>query len=514
MKEIVFYISLCLPTYIFFFVLYIIIKKKSTDKTLKTYYFDIDKDISHDFGKIDKIMNFIYFRVLALVLMPLISFIIASIIYKNLLILSKYLVSADALRFLKYMSESLLTVTLSVIGLVAVFSSLNKKYYIFFDTKDIFKFWKVKEKIVSIVFYFVLTMIGVMSYYFYYYILGDIETIQGFMIISFIFSSFSTIALTYNLFQLLRTILRFLLVDKYEFALLERLYYRVHDTKRKKSEKLNVNNFVEIESNIYYLMSKYIKTNKVEKIEYIFFPNEYKSFSIGIKIRNFLRSLCVTIFGSFLFGFSAYVIFPKEVNIIIMLLIFLIFNFITCLVIYSLGGFRDMLIFVNMDSFGFRVKKDNHFVYCSTIKRGFTKNSYNKYFKSLYNIVSLFRDVLNADNELVSLCYKTIVGSENTDYLLYSICTFLYYDRYKPKMKKYLWDFKQYLMDNKIDINMVKNNTSAVITDIVRDNSIKNKVEDFFNQIEKSHRIELYKHYDSVRYKFKSNLVFDLFLLK
>lgn len=490
-KDLFYYFLMCLPTYIFFFILYTIIKRKSQDGTLKTYYFDIDKDNNYNFDNIDQLMNRIMPKLLSLIFAFAFSFYISSFIREqvagNLL---KYLISAEALRLLKYMLEGLTTITLAVIGLIAVFSSLNKNYYIFFSTQEMFKSWKVKEKIESIAFYFVLTLLGIISYYIYYYIFTNTEIIKILMITSFIFTLIASMALILNLYQLLKVILKFLLINKCEFALLEKLHFRVHNIKRPYNEKLNINNFPEIESNLNYLLSKYtwnLKTNKINKIEYVFFPDEYKLLSTGMKIRNYLQSLMYPLFGTFIMNAFAYSIFNLEINIITMFLITIIFNFIILTVIYNLDGFRDMFIFINMDSFGFKIKQNNHIIYFSTIKKSFTLKNYNNYIKSLYNIVSLFRDVLKSNNKLVSRCYKKIIKSDNIDYLLYSVCTFLYYDRYKSKAKKYLWNLNQYINDNEIDMDLVENNTLAVITDIVRDSSIENKVKDFFYQVRKSH---------------------------
>lgn len=430
---------MCFPTYVFFFILYTTIKRKSPDGTLKTYYFHIDKDNNYNFDNIDKLMNRIIPKLLALLISFVFSFNVSNLIYEQVVRnLLEYLISAEALRFLKYMFESLITITLAVVGLIAVFSSLNKKYYIFFSTQEMFKSWKVKEKIESIAFYFVLTLLGVISYYIYYYIFAGIEIIKILMITSFIFALIVSVVLIFNLYQLLRIILNFLLIDKCEFALLEKLHFRVHDTKRPYNEKLNINNFSGIESNLNYLLSKYtwnLKTNKFDEIEYVFFPDEYKLLSTGMKIRNYLQSLIYSLFGTFIVSAFVYSIFHLEINIISMLFVTIIFNFIVLTIIYNLDGFRDMFIFINMDSFGFKINHNNHIVYFSTIKKFFTPKNYNNYIKSLYNIVSLFRDVLKSDNKLVLLCYKKIIESENIDYLLYSVCTFLYYNRYKSKAK-------------------------------------------------------------------------------
>lgn len=490
-KNLFYYFLMCLPTYIFFFILYTIIKRKSQDGTLKTYYFDIDKDNNYNFDYIDKLMNRIMPKLLSLIFSFAFSFYISSFIHEqvagNLL---KYLISAEALRLLKYMLEGLTTITLAVIGLIAVFSSLNKNYYIFFSTQEMFKSWKVKEKIESIAFYFVLTLLGVISYYIYYYIFDSIEIIKILMITSFIFALISSIALILNLYKLLKVILKFLLADKCEFALLEKLHFRVHDTKRPHNEKLNINNFSGIESNLNYLLSKYtcsLKINKFEKIEYVFFPDEYKLLPTSIKIKNYLQSFMYPLFGTFVVSVFAHSIFNLEIKIISMLIFTIIFNLFSLTVIYKSDGFRDMFILINMDSFGFKIKQNNHIVYFSVFKKTFTQKHYNNYIKNLYNIVSLFRDVLKSNNKLVSRCYKKIIESENIDYLLYSVCTFLYYDKYKIKAKKYLWNLKQYINNNGIDMNLVENNTMAVITDIVRDYSIENRVKNFFYQVRKSH---------------------------
>lgn len=489
-KNLFYYFLMCLPTYIFFFILYTIIKRKSQDGTLKTYYFDIDKDNNYNFDNIDKLMNRIMPKLLSLIFSFAFSFYISSFIHEqvagNLL---KYLISAEALRLLKYMLEGLTTITLAVIGLIAVFSSLNKNYYIFFSTQEMFKSWKVKEKIESIAFYFVLTLLGVVSYYIYYYIFTSTEIIKILMITSFIFTLIASMALILNLYQLLKVILKFLLIDNCEFALLEKLHFRVYDTKRPYNEKLNINNFSSIESNLNYLLSKYTwnLNNNLNKIEYVFFPDEYKSLSKGKKIRNYLRSLACLLFGNFIIDIFACSMFHLEINIIAMIFITVILNIVVLTVIYKSDGFRDMFILINMDSFGFKIKQNNHIVYFSVFKKTFTQKHYNNYIKNLYNIVSLFRDVLKSNNKLVSRCYKKIIESENIDYLLYSVCTFLYYDKYKIKAKKYLWNLKQYINNHGIDMNLVENNTMAVITDIVRDYSIENKVKNFFYQVRKSH---------------------------
>lgn len=139
-----------LPCYLFFIVMYFILKRTSPNGDIsKRFYNNTSSQWEEKiFNIVDIYMNLIHkniaFIIVNIFLALILILIIIGIRYEPLI---TYIISDAALRFQKYLIESLLTIIIAVIGSVAIFSSLNKNYYVLFASKDIINIFKIKENI-------------------------------------------------------------------------------------------------------------------------------------------------------------------------------------------------------------------------------------------------------------------------------------------------------------------------------------------------------------------------------
>lgn len=491
------YIIICLIPYLYFTILYIILRhysKKNGGKCscLCSYYFEIAKYNNLNTNKLD--MFFSTYEKLTKFLLPLLIVIPIAFFtyYFNDTFFNSYFTSDEALRFLKYLFESSLTVVVAIIGLITLFSSFNKQYYIFFSTNDVLKTWSIKENIVSIMNNFILMTLSAAIYYFIFYITQIDKFTSLVLVHTFVFNIITSLIFVKNLYKLIKAIFKLIFDNKSELTLLEQMHKSIYLKNRRKYKNLTEKDKNEIEDNIDYLLSKFKNVQKLgtsDKIVFLSFLKHYKFLPKHIKLVCFLRSyienIIITSLIAFLINSTKVVHF--DFKPIILTIIF--FNLLLLIIIYSFDGLRDVYIVLNLGSFGFKVvSPDKNAYYTTEGKTLILKKTY-KYFISLYNIISLFRNVLSSNEEISKIFYEKIIKSAKADYLLYSICAFLYYNQYKHETTEYLPEFYRYLNDNKLDINLVKRNTTNLVINITRDATIINAVEQFFADVKNYSKI-------------------------
>ncbi len=121
-----------------------------------------------------------------------------------------------------------------------------------------------------------------------------------------------------------------------------------------------------------------------------------------------------------------------------------------------------------MWSEGFSVKANKTIFYSSTLKNNITSKKYDNYFRNIYSIVCLFKYVLYSDEEgskefLNELCENSQL---ETDYLLYALCFYFYYDKFKKSNKYLSNNFKKICDSQNINYKIACNNVFEVLKDI------------------------------------------------
>ena len=478
--------------------LYILIRrrmeKNENKKTcLCSYYFEIAKHNNLNTNKLN--MFFSAYEKLIKFLFSLIIIIPITILayYFNDTILNSYFTSDAALRFLKYLFESSLTVIIAIIGLITLFSSFNKQYFVFFSANDVLKTWSVKENIISIMNKFILITLSATIYYFVFYI-TQINKFTSFVLVyTFVFAIITSLFFLGEIYKLIKAIFKLVFDDKSELTLLEQMHKSIYLKNRKKYKNLTKKDKNEIEDNVDYLLNKFQNVPKLStsnEMVFLSFLQHYKILPKHIKfvcfLRSYIENIMITLLITFLVSSTKVIHFDvKSVFFAIIL-----FNLLFLIAIYSFNGLRDVYVVLNLGSFGFKIiTPDKKVYYYTTEGKTLIRKKPYRYFVSLYNIISLFRNVLSSNEEISKIFYEKIIKSSKTDYLLYSICTFLYYDQYKDKATKSLPQFYYYLNDNKLDIDLVKRNTTNLVINITRDATIINAVEQFFTDVKNCSKI-------------------------
>ncbi|MGN0519449.1 MAG: hypothetical protein ACI4LB_01795 [Candidatus Fimenecus sp.] len=497
LKLFLYIIGTGLPCYLFFILMYIILKKISPNGDIsKRFYNNIsDKDEPKYLNVIDSFMSWMYPNIMLYMVGIVLAFTIIIIIIdmQNVPVMV-YILSDAALRFQKYFIETVLTIILASVGSIAIFSSLNKDYYVFFTSKDIIEIFKVKNNILSIFIYYISCTFSTMVYYFCHYVIDDEKKLGLGKLFSFAtFAVFAVFTLFY-IGRLLRSILTFLLSDDAEHRVLSLLYKKIHT---KRIPGLHIQEASHMDNSLHHLLSNLniSKMNDV-KISFVSFINEYSNFPKNLKIKNMCITTAVCTIFNLLFAMIIRTLLlqkgldfigiglGREISLSIAFSILL--NAVTCCFLYK-TPLNQILIHLNMWAWGFRIEDGDETYYSSTSHNHITKKKYNNYFIKLYNILSAFKDILSTNEKNAIYCLQKIIEGINYgygDYLLYIVSLFLYSEKYKLNRKE-LSALKQYIENNNIDWQVVRHNTIAIIEDIERKN-LESEVNAFIDRIKNS----------------------------
>lgn len=271
-----------LPYYTFFVIMYFILRKISPNKDIsKRFYNPINSENENKFlNFLEIIMNYICNNALVFCIVIIIVATISVLFYEldNKSIL-EYMISSAALRLQKYIFESLLTIVIAVVGSVAIFSSLDKKYYLIFSSKDIVKSLKIKEDIITILIFYFMCITSISFYYIFYYIFNNIDNFDFVKTFLFCVTIISSITILIWILKLFYSIMKFIFSNKTEYKLLDSLHNNIWD---EKSSNLYISDEYEsrIKFNLNYLLSKFNNQFKIsnEKIYFIDFLKEYDNF--------------------------------------------------------------------------------------------------------------------------------------------------------------------------------------------------------------------------------------------
>lgn len=486
--------------------MYFILKKTSPNGDVsKRFYSNTSSQREEKiFNIVDIYMNLIH-KNIAFYLVNIsltLVFILIIIGIRNELLIT-YITSDAALRFQKYLIESLLTIIIAVIGSVAIFSSLNKNYYVFFASKDIINIFKIKENIISIFIHYISCTLSVIIYYFCNYIIEDEK--KTVLIKLCFFASFSVFSLTtlYYTGKLLISIMTFLFSDKAEHKSLNLLYKKIYN---KNISTLSIQKDSEMDRSINHLLSN-LKDLKIcnEKIYFISFLNDFKNFPKEIKNKNFSKTTFDFIVFNLIIALIIRMMFLRkgidfieidlgaEISLSVIFSIF--FNTVVCLLLYK-THLKQIFTRFNMWTWGFKVENGNEKYYSSIYRNSITKKEYDNYFKMLYNILCAFKDILSTNEKNSEYFLHKIINGINCgygDYLLYIISLFLYSQKYKLSSNE-AFALKQYIKNNNIDWQIAIHNANAIVEDIERKN-MTNEVDAFMEQIKNSKQRVKIKQY-------------------
>lgn len=181
--------------------------------------------------------------------------------------------------------------------------------------------------------------------------------------------------------------------------------------------------------------------------------------------------------------------FESKIFIVFTVGVAIILNLIICCFLYK-TNLKKVFIHIQIWSWGFLIEKDNIKYYSSTSKNNITNKNYDEYFKNLYNVICLFKDVLSSNKTCAKYCLKEIIkyiSDYYSDYILYIVCMYLYCSKYE-KEKILLIQLKEFIIKNGIEWDILEINVTALINDMYRYDS-SNDVKKFMYSVKNSDKI-------------------------
>ena len=431
----------CVCPFYSFFILMLIIDKINDNRKNKGKA--LNSSIEYKlFNNIDFFFQVIYSNIVywAIGLFIIMIFIIL-VINSKINISLELFCQSNVLRLQKYIIEFLLNIVLAIIASIAVFYSLNKKYYVIFSFSDIMKVLKIKEKVILIVLYYIIICLCCGVYYLNYYSYFTAQYYTIVQTVLFMFFVYWTFLLFFKLLKFGISLYKFIFSNKTEQTMLDSLYLTID---KNDFNSFNIKEYDEVRGSLQYLLDKKLSCIKIQdsRINFVNFSNEYECFDFKLKLKMYLRMLMWSIFISII---SLMILSNrfKSIEFNWQCILFLcIFNLFLCLLLFCKPS-KKISIHILMWSKGLSVRTKKTLFYSSTLKNHITCRKYDNYFRNIYSIVCLFKYVLNSSNEQASICFINDLheNSQSNDYLLYALCLYFYYNKYRFKnSNKYLSD--------------------------------------------------------------------------
>lgn len=450
--------------YGFYILIYKLLKRNSPDGNISKRTYEQRKSttpsrVEQTFDRFD----IIYRISLAALFVILISCFLVLILEEiNPTSVWNYIISSDALRFQRYLIEHFFTLIITILGSVAIFSSINKKKYIFFEPKDVIDVLKIKENIFSLLIYYTFCLISVLGHYTCHYILHPYIFSNIIKALCYICTIWFSLIVILILLRLFKAIITFLLSNCTEQKILDSLYKKIRSDK-----SLNVqgSDEREINNSLDYLFQNFKPFDKHIELSFISYLDNYKTFS---KWKRFIIFASTTLIGiCFNLLCIAFFIMRNPVfatNFCAIVIMSVLLNIFGCFILSVLDSYKIAVQSV-VGSWGMLITDKNHKYYCRTCCDSKRNKTYSPYFNKLYNVICLFKSILDTKTETSEEYLKII--QTNGDYILYSVCMFFYHKKHTRK-KKILKEYYAYIEKEKVNINILKCNLKAIISDIQR----------------------------------------------
>lgn len=454
----------CLLYYGFYILIYKLLKRNSPDGNISKRTYEQRKAttpsrVEQTFDRFDIIYRI---SLTALFVILISCFLVILVEEIRPASIWNYIISSDALRFQRYLIEHFFTLIITILGSVAIFSSINKKKYIFFEPKDVIDVLKIKENIFSLLIYYIFCLISVLGHYTCHYILHANVFSNIIKALCFICTIWFSLIVILILLRLFKAIINFLLSNHTEQKILDSLYKKIHSGKSlnvKGSDEREINNSFD------YLFQNFKPFDKHIELSFISYVDNYKTFSKWKRFIIFASTASIGVCFNLLCISFFIMRNPTSVtNFCAIVVISVLLNLFGCFVLSILDSYKIAVQSV-LGSWGMLITDKNHRYYCRTCCDSKRNKTYSPYFNKLYNAIYLFKCILDTKTETSEGYLKKI--QTNGDYILYSVCIFLYYKKHTRK-KKILKEYYAYIEKEKVNLDILKRNLKAIISDIQR----------------------------------------------
>ena len=385
-----------------------------------------------------------------------------------------------------------LSFILATIGMLSIFTALKQKYCAFISTKDVLHANRVITKIIHIVCHYLLyTCFSGISVWINYFSAPTIPEhlliLQGCEMYCLFMSVFYALSLLYTLLKIL--------FSAEDPRLLNGLYRTVHNLSRTRNENLNQENYYSIDASIDYLISllytsdiidthKSFESKKIESIS--FMDGNFGSIPKSIQHYAFFTSFLFPSASGLSFSLGLHpilysIIFPRldypPLYILIGILLCILPNLIVFLLLFSRNSsIRNFYIRIAIGSSGFKLKNpqetDTACYFSEHYKYGNRKSTEQECIHRIYNIISLFRDTLDAGHDLALYSLNQIeknIQGEDCGYMLYMLCAYLFCKEYPNEKATLSEKFQKKFTDNHDQKAILEHNVSELAKDILRD---------------------------------------------
>lgn len=478
---------------IIFRILHWYIRQKSDNKQFSKYYLKLNKtQESIDVKFLNEKCDMIMFFVIKLLVVITTTVILTYAFSENESFIS-YCYSMNSLRLVKHILDITIAVTFSLIGLLTLFLSLNKEYYLFFTKEDVINKMKIKNHVVNmLLFSFVILGASATLYGMHYEFFLNANAYIG---ITFIFALIVFAYFIFYVCKLIGAIISLSVFNKTEFSILNKTHYMVRMDSPQPNGNINKEKQNYLSDSIDYLMLK-VHPNTIKKEDTITFYNLIDNFfklPVKYKCLNYIQTFILNILFSLCIFFSSNIVVNSK-SIKDSIVGIVLANIVLCLLIFIPKlkcKLQNIYSYLTMSAYGLKIEsksinnQSKVLVICTSPAKWFNKwNKYNKFIINLYNIVAVFKCILSTrDSEMITECYELIIKNDNIDPYLYFLVSYFLYEYDKQQFEKYKKDFGCYLHKNcgsnwKQEEPFIKNLLS-ILCDITRDEKIYIKVNEF-----------------------------------
>lgn len=450
--------------------------KHTSKSTLPQRYYEA-QSISHKLDRFDYVVSTLV-RIISVAV--LFDVVIAAII---LVLISLYDIpdktTTDCIKsVLDFSFNYTGPLVLTVIALIAFWGTFNKKDCLFYRIEDIYKEKRLKERLIdALLCYFATFLIKLFT------IIMPISELSA---AAWLFSLCGIGLCLWSAFCSLRAItatITMIFEPNDSLKLLKYLYFRIRQ--KRTQTTLPKDNQIPFESSLDYLFDEISKSSLNFANEKIFFRN------FGQELCTFkqLPGKTTTFFLIFVVSLQISLQISGALNLInslcdpITILLMLIFTtFLTILIITHTTKLRHTIVHLHIGSWGF-VSKEAKKPF-STLSSHTMDKERCTYLKAVYNIISLFRDMLTTSENDILRCLKYIydfVGENQEHYIVYTSCRYLLHIE-KPD---FIVEFEHEMSLNDTARRITIPNTAEIMVDILRPGSqdqLRKSVKKYFSK--------------------------------
>lgn len=353
---------------------------------------------------------------------------------------------------------------LTVVALIAFWGTFNKKDCLFYRIEDIYKEKRLKERLIDALLCYFATFLTKL-----YTIIMPISELT---MATCLFALCGIGLCLWSSFCSLRAItetITMIFEPNDSLKLLKYLYFKIRQKRTRTT--LPKDTQIPFEDSLDYLFDEISKSSlnfANEKIFFRDFGQEFSTFKqLPGKVTTFSLIFVISLQMSLQIS-GALNLINSLYDPIIILLMLILTTFLTILIIAHITKLRHTIVHLHIGSWGF-VSKEAKKPF-STLSSHTMDKERCTYLKAVYNIISLFRDMLTTSDNDILRCLKNIydfVRKNQDHYIVYTSCRYLLHIE-KPDL---IVEFDHEMPLDDVARRITIPNTAEIMVDILRPGS-------------------------------------------